>query len=319
MPERGLGVKNVVFCGMRARSIAAARVSARPTPGCRGSRRSPHPCRPGPRPRPRRASSATSLRGGAGATSASTTAASVAATAGCSPASAAARGVGLGRSRARSPPRSTMPRAVLGQHPRLEPGRSRRGSRDRRRRRRTRRPAGPAGRRRRGGRARRWIGSMSSSSSTSSTTNIMIAPAPPSVFAGGAQLVAVGARGLEPVVAVGEHQLGAADERRGSRRCGPGRRSRRARARRRRRRRSVPSTRVGLEVVGEAARQAEAPDRVDVGPGRAQQGEPVGLRLRQRCARGAARSCRPARGARARRSRRGCGAACRRRSRNSMR
>ena len=57
------------------------------------------------------------------------------------------------------------------------------------------------------------MGSMSSSSSTSSTTNIMIAPAPPTGLARGAQLVAVGARGLEAVMAVGEHQTASADRR----------------------------------------------------------------------------------------------------------
>ena len=55
-------------------------------------------------------------------------------------------------------------------------------------------------------------------------------------FAGGAELVAVGAGGLEPVVTVGEHELGGADELVGSARRERDHRSRRARARRRRRR-----------------------------------------------------------------------------------
>ena len=152
------------------------------------------------------------------------------------------------------------------------------------------------------------MGSMSSSSSTSSTTSIMIASAPPSVLAGGAQLVAVGARGLEAVVTVGEHDRRAADLRRGSRDAfgvvdraelvddtvgiGAGR-----------------EHRVGLELLGEAGREAQAPDRVDV-----RRASPAAVRAGRtspwrRCARAGARSCRPAPAARARRSRRGCGAA----------
>ena len=85
--------------------------------------------------------------------------------------------------------------------------------------------------------SRRWIGSMSSSSSTSSTTSIMIASAPVERLAVGSELVAVGARGLEAVVAVGEHDRVRADVRsdRGDR--ARDRRSHRARGRRRRHRR----------------------------------------------------------------------------------
>ena len=119
---------------------------------------------------------------------------------------------------------------------------------------------------------------MSSSSSTSSTTSIMIAPAPPTVSPARAELVAVRARGLEAVMAVGEHHRRRRRPARGCRRCG----------------RVVDRAelvhdavgvdaggehRVGLELLGEAGREAEAPDRVDVGPRRPEQREPIGLGL----------------------------------------
>ena len=104
-----LGLKNVVFCGMRARSVAAARVSATVTGEAqdRGARVALVDRRP--RPRPRRGGTARRRRAGAGTTSASTSAASVAATAGCSSmrAPSPARS-GCGTARAR-PCRSTRP------------------------------------------------------------------------------------------------------------------------------------------------------------------------------------------------------------------
>ena len=118
----------------------------------------------------------------------------------------------------------------------------------------------------------------------------MIAPAPPTSRAGRAQLVAVVARGLETVVAVGEHDRRAADERR------------RSRAMRSRRRRSRPargcmpsaSVQVASTVSGSSssvrpAAEAQAPDRVDVDArsrGAARAGPTWPWR---RCARGAAR------------------------------
>ena len=103
MPVRGLGQKNVVFCGMRAPASAAARVW-RPKPASRESLRSRRPCRPTPRPPPRRGGSARSRRADGARRPRPTTAASVSATAGCSPASAAARTSAGGR-RARGPAR----------------------------------------------------------------------------------------------------------------------------------------------------------------------------------------------------------------------
>ena len=180
MPVRGLGQKNVVFCGMRTRSIAAARVTrdrhrraqergrVRALLDQRGARLA---CRGG---------SATSRRGSGGTTSASTTAASVAATAGCSSASAPARTSGAGTASA-SPLRSTRPSPPAARIARSSAstpsGVFGPASRDVERvgqsaaRRST-----PAGRS-----TRRWMGSMHSSSSTSSTTNVMIASAPRSV------------------------------------------------------------------------------------------------------------------------------------------
>ena len=113
------GVKNVVFCGMRARSTAAARglghrhraAQDRRGGGTlvdqRGDRFA------------RRASSARSPRGAGGSTSASMTAASVAATAGCSPASAAARASGWATAIA-SPRPSTSPSPCSATHAGLE-------------------------------------------------------------------------------------------------------------------------------------------------------------------------------------------------------
>ena len=88
MPVRGFGLKNVVFCGMRARSTAAARVWATVT----GEQRIAALALP---LSTAAAVAAASWRychdapGSRGTTRASTSAASVAATAGCSPASAA--------------------------------------------------------------------------------------------------------------------------------------------------------------------------------------------------------------------------------------
>ena len=119
----------------------------------------------------------------------------------------------------------------------------------------------------------------------SSTTRVMIASAPGSSMLRGAALGTVVARGLEPVVAVGEHDAW---------------RSPTVSAMARRVSGSVmrhsewwkPSSSVAVangcavDVVGERGREPvrerEAPDRVEVGAGRAQQLEAVALRLRQR-------------------------------------
>ncbi len=103
-------------------------------------------------------------------------------------------------------------------------------------------------------------------------------PGPADVAGGHAQLVAVRARGLETVVAVGEHDRRTADERADARDAiavvdrtqlvgvavgvGAGR-----------------EHGVGVEQLGEARGQAQAPDGIDVGAGRAQQREPVRLGL----------------------------------------
>ena len=99
------------------------------------------------------------------------------------------------------------------------------------------------------------------------------------VLARGTELVAVGARGLEAVVPVGEHDRSAA-----------------------RRARVMAAIAVGivdgaelvddtvdidtagerglrLDLFGEPGCEAEAPDRIDVGTRRAQEGETVGFRL----------------------------------------
>ena len=148
-----------------------------------------------------------------------------------------------------------------------------------RRRRRTRRRGGPRRSTPAGRSSRRWMGSMSSSSSTSSTTSIMIAPAPPTSSAGGAQLVAVGARGLEAVVAVGEHDRRARRSARGSSAMRAGSSIAPSSWMTPSTSMQVASIGVGLELRGEPGREAEAPDRVDVRPCRAQQREPIGLRL----------------------------------------
>ena len=177
MPERGFGVKNVVFCGMRARS-SPRRGSARPTPGCRGSRRSRRPCRPARRPRSRRASSATSLREAGHHERLDHR--------------------GVGRARPRGPRRRARSRAasafgigdgeagavddaeaVLGGHARLERvdrvgGVRRRASIDLERV----GEAGARGRRRRAGRAAGGSARCRARRRSSSTTSIMIASAP---------------------------------------------------------------------------------------------------------------------------------------------
>ena len=179
MPVRGLGQKNVVFCGMRTRSIGrGAGVGHRDgrAQDRRGRRALVDERR---RRRARRGGTARSRPARRGTTSASMTAASVAATAGCSPASAAARTSAPGTASAR--PRAVdEPEPALGAHRRVVQASTpsgvfgarvahveRVGER------------GPAGRCRRAASIRRWIGSMHSSSSTSSTTKVMIAAAPP--------------------------------------------------------------------------------------------------------------------------------------------
>ena len=108
----------------------------------------------------------------------------------------------------------------------------------------------------------------------------MIAPAPPTSSPRGAQLVAVGARGLEAVVAVGEHDRSAPPIRARMSAMRPGSSIAPSSWTTPSASTQVASIGVGLELLGEAGREAEAPDRVDVRPRRAEQREPIGLRLR---------------------------------------
>ena len=194
----------------------------RPTPASTGSRRRRRPCRRARRRRARRGGTATVASARRGTTSASMTAASVRGDGGVLAGERGGARVGVRGPRARGPRSSTRPSPPLGAHRGLERvdalGRVRAGGAHVERV----GEAGPQVGARRAASTRRWIGSMQSSSSASSTTNVMIASAPPGRDARGAQLVAVVERGLEAVMAVGEHQRRARRPRRGSRRWSAG-------------------------------------------------------------------------------------------------
>ena len=126
-------------------------------------------------------------------------------------------------------------------------------------------------------------------------------------FARGAQLFAVGARGLEAVMTVGEHQRRLRRRARRSRRCVRGRRSRRARGPPRRRRRRCRA-RCRARGARSGRRRGSGPRSDRRSPASRAAARAGRTSPWASCARGGARSCRRARAARARRSRPGCGA-----------
>ena len=175
--------------------------------------------------------------------------------------------------------------------------------------------------RRRGRASRRWIGRTQSWSAASSTTRRHDRVGARIVLAGGGALGAVGARGLEAVVTVGEHERRARD--RGADRVD------RRRGSVMREQRVVDALVVACDREsaapsrGEQRRQPggerQAPDRVEVGAGGAEQLEPVALGLRQRALVGEDVACRAVEGERADHAGGACARARRHRSVKSIR
>ena len=238
MPERGLGEKNVVFCGMRTRSIAAARVCATDTGLQRIAALGRALVDQGGDAAARRASSATSrpasrghderfddrgVGGGDGRMLVGERA------------RPRASACGIARARPRSSTRPSPCSSAMRRCERVDRRRasSRRSVDDVER-------VGEAGAEvDAGGQVEQAVDGLDAELVVDQLDDERHDRAGAADgLAGGAQLVAVGARGLEAVMTVGEHERRARRCGRGSRRCAPGRRSRRARGRRRRRRRS---------------------------------------------------------------------------------